>query len=80
MMSDPESNLSYELRQIKDSMRRIEHSLNGNGQPGIKTRLALIEHWIRDARRVVVLVIGSALAAVSSAVVVLVKAAVGGLS
>ena len=70
--------IQRELAQIRTTVDRIEHGLNGNGRPGLKTRVALLEQWIGGARRLVAIVVGSALAAISSAAVVLFKAVIGG--
>lgn len=76
-MSELQS-IQRDVAEIRDAVRRMERSLNGNGEPGIKTRLALVEHWIGGARRTVALIVGSAIAAVGSAAVALLKATIGG--
>lgn len=58
-----------DVREVKAAVERIEHALNGNGMPGIKTRLYVIEQWIRGAGRMVWVVIGAAVTSVVGGVV-----------
>lgn len=62
-----EHELKQQLDDIRDAVGRIEHAINGNGQPGLKTRMALVERWIASADKLVWLVIGSGIASGSAA-------------
>lgn len=71
--------MSDEMRddiiEIKAAVGRIEHSLNGNGQPGLKTRVALVERWQANAGKFFWLVVGATVTTLVSAGVALFAAA-----
>lgn len=65
--------IRQDLHEIKESIGRIEHTLNGNGRPGLKTRVAILEQMAGAASRLTWIVVTSALTAMASAAVVLFK-------
>lgn len=38
--------LSDQIRSLREQVERLDHSLRGNGQPGIITRLALLDERV----------------------------------
>jgi len=72
-------NRDQELKEIKQSLARIEYALNGNGAPGIKTRLALLENWSSSIKRLSWLMIGCTFTAVGSALTIIITTAIGAL-
>lgn len=63
-MSDDDT--KEDIAEIKASVFRIEHSLNGNGQPGLKTRVALLEQTSANASRLFWIIVGATVTTVTS--------------
>jgi len=78
-MSDLQT-LREDIIEIKAVVSRIESSLNGNGTPGIKTRVALLERWRDSASKLIWIVLGCSISALFSAGVLLVKAVISGVA
>lgn len=52
-----ECDVAKQLEDIKRDVGKILESLNGNGVPGIKTRLALLEDGMKVIRTVAIAVV-----------------------
>jgi hypothetical protein len=56
-----------ELKDIKEDVRGIQSCLNGNGKPGLCTRMAAVEAMTGTIKRIMWLIIGGILTVVTSA-------------
>ena len=73
-----DESLQNDIAEIKQALRRIDSTLHGNGSPGLKTRVALLESWKSGASRLMWIAVGSAFAAVTSAGIVVFRLMIGG--
>ena len=61
--------LRDEIAEIKASIARIEHSLNGNGRPGLLTEVALLKQWRKSVSGFAWLICTAAITSVVGALV-----------
>lgn len=69
------SDIRDDIIEIKATVGRIEHSLNGNGHPGLKTRVAIVERWQGAAGRLFWIVVAATITTLFSAGVAIFAAA-----
>ncbi len=69
MMSENDQVRRSDIEDIKQTLREIQHSINGNGSPGILTRLRLLETWQTGVSRMVWIAVGAASVSVISGLI-----------
>ena len=70
-----EDEIKQELRSLKETVNRMDKTLNGDTeQQGMRTRIALMEQWVKTANKLVWLLASTALVTLGSALLALVQA------
>lgn len=72
LMADNSEQLDRIERKLDEEGEKIDgilHWMNGNGQPGVKARLAVIEDQVAATKRVQWLVLGAGVTAVVAALI-----------
>jgi len=42
---DPLELVLSEIREVKETVKELDHAIRGNGKPGLNQRVALLEQW-----------------------------------
>jgi len=53
-----------EFKQTREAIQRIDEAIRGNGKPGLVTRMTLVEDTISSMKKLMWLVIGTAITTV----------------
>jgi hypothetical protein len=73
-----DDDLNPYLKDLGDKVTRMDRTIHGSDQnQGLLTRITLIERWVKVANKLIWLMVGSALATLGSAILLIVRTATG---